>query len=285
MDFGIFIFATDESPSPAALACEVEARGFDLLLFPEHTHIPVARTMLGPAGGELAREHRRSLDPFVACTMAAAVTTSLRVGTGICLVAQRDPVILAKTVASLDHVSGGRFVFGIGFGWNQHEIATHGIDPSVRHAIAAEKVGAMKEIWTSERATWTGDHVAFGPLYSWPKPVQKPHPPILVGGSPTAAVLSAVVDYANGWMPYAYFHDVARGVERLAAMAEKAGRDPASLELAVMGTRADPAVVASYRDLGARRVIFDLPVGDWDQLRRRLDRCALLIDRDRSGGS
>lgn len=285
MDFGVFIFATDESPSPAELAREVEARGFDLLLFPEHTHIPVKRTTLGPAGGELAREHRRSLDPFVACTMAAAATTTLRVGTGICLVAQRDPVILAKTVASLDHVSGGRFVLGMGFGWNHDEISTHGIDPNLRHAIAAEKVKAMKCIWTSEQAAWAGEHVAFAPLYSWPKPVQAPHPPILVGGSPTAAVLSAVVDYADGWMPYAYFHDVALGVGRLATMAEEAGRDPASLELAVMGTRADPASVASYRELGAKRVIFDLPVDDWDGFRRRLDRCALLIDRETAGGS
>ncbi len=283
MDVGLFVFLTDRSPGAALLAQAAEERGFDLLLVPEHTHIPVARTALSPTGGVLADEHRRSLDPFVALGVAAAVTTKLAIGTGICLVAQHDPITLAKAVATLDFVSSGRFIFGIGHGWHPEEVGNHGIDPRRRRAIAREKVMAMKAIWTQETASWDGPYVRFTPLYSWPKPSQQPHPPILLGGSPNEDVLRDVIDYADGWMPYAWFHDPASGWARLCRLAEDNGRDPATLELAVMGARANPGDLERWRELGARRVVFDLPDEGWDDMRARMDRYASLLAEVRSG--
>jgi probable F420-dependent oxidoreductase len=275
---GVFIFATDRSPPIDVVARAAEERGFDLLLVPEHTHIPAARTMLSPRGGELADEHRRSLDPFVALSVAAAVTDRLRVGTGICLVAQRDPIILAKEVASLDFVSNGRFVFGVGHGWHAEEVGNHGIDLRRRRAVAAEKVAALKAIWAHDVTAWDGEDVRFTALHSWPKPVQRPHPPILVGGSPNEAVLRDVVAYGDGWMPYAYFHEVAAGVERLRALADAAGRDVDSIELAVMGCSPRRAEIERFAEMGAARVVFDLPSEGHDELLTRLDRYAGLLE-------
>jgi probable F420-dependent oxidoreductase len=278
VQLGVFKFLTDQSPPATAVARAVEERAFDLLLVPEHTHIPASRLALSPRGGTLADEHRRSLDPFVALSAAAAVTHRLLVGTGICLVAQRDPIVLAKEVASLDVVSGGRFVFGVGHGWHPEEVGNHGIDVARRREIAAEKIAAMKAIWASDVASWDGTDVRFTPLHSWPKPVQKPHPPILLGGSPTDRVLRDVVAYADGWMPYAYMHDVDSGLARLRQLADTAGRDPGSIELAVMGCPPKPEAVERFAELGAARVVFDLPDQDEATMLGRLDRYARLLE-------
>jgi probable F420-dependent oxidoreductase len=277
MDAGVFIFATDLTPSIAQVAVEAEARGFDLLLLPEHTHIPVSRRTLSPTGGPLPDEHRRSLDPFVALATAAASTARLKIGTGVCLVAQRDPIILAKEVASLDFVSGGRFVFGVGHGWHADEVGNHGIRLADRRSVAREKIMAMRSIWTHDVSEWRGDHVEFTPLWSWPKPVQHPYPPILLGGSPNRAVLDDVVACADGWMPYAWFHDVEAGHDRLRQAAEQAGRDPATIELVVMGCRAAAHDIERYHGLGAGAVVFDLPAEGRDALMARLDRYAAVV--------
>jgi probable F420-dependent oxidoreductase len=278
MHVGVFIFASDHTASIADVAREVEARGLDLLMLPEHTHVPVSRTTLSPAGGVLQDEHRRTFDPFVGLAVAAAVTSRLLIGTGVCLVAQRDPVTMAKEVASIDVISGGRFVFGVGHGWHVDEVGNHGIAVAERRAVAREKVMAMKAIWSQDVAQWDGTYVHFSPLFSWPKPVQQPHPPILLGGSPNGAVLNDVVAYADGWLPYAPFHDVAGGIARLRRLAETVGRDPADIELAVMGCPPDPREVGRFHDLGARRVVFDLAAADWDTVRRRLDRSASIFE-------
>src|SRR5215210_1866191 len=177
MDFGIATFPTDESIHPARLAQMAEERGFESLFFAEHTHIPASRETPYPAGGELPREYSRIMDPFVALTAAATATERLKVGTGLCLVIERDPIITAKEVASLDYVSGGRFLFGVGAGWNLEEMRDHGTDPARRFGVMRERVEAMKTIWTSEEASYDGRYVSFERIWSWPKPVQKPHPP------------------------------------------------------------------------------------------------------------
>src|SRR5215210_1502130 len=183
LHLGLAMFATDETPSPAWVAQRAEERGFESVFFPEHTHIPASRDTPYPAGGELPREYSHVLDPFVACTHAAAATERLRVGTGICLVCQHDPIATAKTVASVDHVSGGRFEFGVGAGWNREEMANHGVDPRTRFALMGERVAAMQAIWTQDEASFTGRDTSFERIWSWPKPVQRPHPPILVSGN------------------------------------------------------------------------------------------------------
>nr|MBA2505176.1 TIGR03619 family F420-dependent LLM class oxidoreductase [Thermoleophilaceae bacterium] len=181
MKFGVAHFLTDYGVGAAELALMVEERGFESLLVPEHTHIPAHRATPYPAGGELPQEYSHTLDPFVALATAAAVTKELRIGTGICLAIEHDPIVLAKQVASLDHESGGRFIFGVGAGWNEEEMRNHGTDPARRFGVLRERVEAMKAIWSQDEASYHGDHVNFDGIWSWPKPVQKPHPPILLG--------------------------------------------------------------------------------------------------------
>ena len=200
MELGLALFATDYTLEPARVARLAEERGFESFWVTEHTHIPVSRDTPYPGGGELPREYSHTHDPFVALAMAAAVTSRIKLGTGVCLVIQRDPIVTAKEVASLDLLSGGRFLFGIGAGWNREEMRDHGTDPGRRFSLMRERVEAMKAIWTEDEASYQGEHVAFGPMWSWPKPLQDPHPPVIVGGN-GAKVLDRVLRYGDEWMP------------------------------------------------------------------------------------
>ena len=271
MDFGISYFPTDEAIDPAEMARMAEERGFESLFVTEHSHIPVSRETPYPAGGELPREYSRIHDPFVALTAAAAATERLRVGTAICLVIQRDPITTAKAVASLDRLSGGRFIFGVGAGWNLEEMANHGTDPERRFGLLRERVEAMKEIWTEDEASYSGRRVGFEPIWSWPKPLQKPHPPILVGGN-GRTVYDRVVAYGDGWMPNRIGDDekiIAR-VEKLQRLGAEAGRGalPVSLQLAPR----DPALLERYEQAGVARAIYMLPAAERGEVERKLER-------------
>jgi probable F420-dependent oxidoreductase len=199
VEFGLTVFSTDESADPSQLAIAAEQAGFALLLFPDHTHIPVERRSPYPGGGEMPAFYRRTHDPLVACSWALAATRRLRVGIGVCLVPARDPIILAKQVASVDHLSGGRFVLGVGAGWNAEEIADHGVEPARRWDVMRERVLAMQAIWAGDEAEFHGAHVDFGPMWSWPKPAQRPRPTIMVGGHGDG-VIDRVVEYGDEWL-------------------------------------------------------------------------------------
>jgi probable F420-dependent oxidoreductase len=271
MDFGLAIFPSDETLDPATLARMVQDRGFESLLFPEHTHIPVSRLTPYPAGGELPREYWRTLDPFVALTAAASATDRLRIGTGVCLVAQRDPIVTAKAVASLDLLSGGRFLFGVGAGWNIEELRHHGVDPDSRWARMREHVEAMKALWTQDEASYEGSFVRLEPSWSWPKPVQKPHPPVLVGGN-GRNVLKRVVAFGDAWYPNRFGDDDRlRGrIEALQEMAREAGRGRIPVTLAVAPT--DARELELYERAGVTRAVWYLPSADRDRIERALDR-------------
>jgi probable F420-dependent oxidoreductase len=277
MQFGLMIFATDYAIRPDELAREAEERGFESLFFPEHTHIPTNRRTPWPGGGDLPKEYWHTHDPFVALAMAAAVTHRLKVGTGICLVIHRDTITLAKEVATLDFLSGGRFVFGIGGGWNVEEMANHGTDFRTRWKKLREQVAALKKIWTEDEPEFHGEFVNFDPIWSWPKPAQKPHPPILLGGH-SKQVLQRVVDYCDGWMPLGVRGTaVIQQIEQLRQLAEEKGRDPKTVSISVYSVPADPAVIDAFRAAHVERVIFGLPPAGRDQVLPLLDRYAKLI--------
>src|SRR4051795_3390947 len=200
MDIGIAMFPTEYAIAPAELGVLLEERGFDSVWFPEHTHIPANRRTPYPGGGDLPREYSSTYDPFVALTTVASATTRLRVGTGICLIVERDPIVTAKEVASLDRLSGGRFLFGVGAGWNREEMQNHGTDPARRFSLMRERIEAMKAIWTEDEAEYHGRYVDFDPVWSWPKPIQEPHPPVVVGGN-GEKVLDRVLAFGDEWMP------------------------------------------------------------------------------------
>jgi probable F420-dependent oxidoreductase len=248
MHLGIAMFPDFEAIQPGPLAALCERRGFESLFFPEHPHIPVGSLEQTPFG-RLPAHYARTYDPFVALTAAACATTRLRIGTGICLVTERDPIVTAKEVASIDHLSGGRFLFGIGAGWNEQELVNHGTDPASRFGLMRERVLAMKEIWAHDEASYTGAHVRFSPIWSWPKPLQEPHPPILIGGN-GPKVLDRVLAYGDEWLPEAEDGFLDRVVE-LHERAAAAGRKVATT---VWG--ADPAELAAYAAAGAHRAVF-----------------------------
>lgn len=276
MKFGVMMFAADYAIRIDELARAAEERGFESLFLPEHTHIPTSRRSRWPGGPELPREYWHTLDPFVALAAAAAVTTRLRVGTGICLVIERDPITLAKEVASLDLLSRGRFVFGIGGGWNAEEMENHGTDPKVRWRLLRERVLAMKAIWTEAEAEFHGELVGFDRIWAYPKPVQKPHPPILLGGE-GRFTLRRVVEFCDGWFPRGRGEpDIAGGIAELRALAEKAGRDPSSISVSVFGAKPDAAVLRGYEKLGVERAILPLPSAGRETLLPLLDRHAEL---------
>ena len=281
MQFGVSMFPTRYSIGPAELARAVEERGFESLFFPEHTHIPTSRRSPWPGGADLPPEYRETLDPFLALTAAASVTDRLLLGTGVCLVVERDPITLAKEVATLDLLSGGRFLFGIGGGWNREEMENHGTDPTRRFAVLRERVLAMKEIWTKDEAEFHGDHVDFDPIWSWPKPVQRPHPPVLVAGN-GPGTLDRVMEYGDGWIPIPGRGAVTlgEGTERLQAMATEQGRPP--MPVTVFGARPDPEVLAHYAASGVDRVLFALPSVEAAEAFKRLDTYANLVETNRS---
>jgi probable F420-dependent oxidoreductase len=265
MKLAAAVFPTDETLAPQEVAQLVEERGFESLWFPEHTHIPASRATPYPAGGDLPSMYWRSLDPFVALTAAAMATTTLRLGTGICLVIERDPIITAKEAASLDLLSGGRFEFGVGAGWNREEMRNHGTDPRKRMAVLAERVEAIKEIWTSSEASFHGEHVSFDRIWSWPKPVQDPHPPVWVGGNgPT--VEDRVLAFGDGWMPNVVDDD--QLLARFDALRARADRE---IRLATNASPRRPERLERYVSAGVERAIFYLPSAGRDEIEQRLD--------------
>jgi probable F420-dependent oxidoreductase len=276
MKFGVMMFNTDYSIRMDELARAAEERGFESLWVPEHTHIPKSRKSPWPGGPVLPKEYWHTHDPFVALATAAAVTTRLQVATGICLVIERDPITLAKEVASLDFLSNGRFIFGIGGGWNAEEMENHGTDFTKRWRILRERVLAMKEIWTKDEAEFHGEFVNFDPIWSYPKPVQKPHPPIVLGVN-TPGARQRIVEYGDGWLPLpARAGDLAAGVADLRQRAEQAGRDPRSITVSVYGATPEEAALRQYEKAGAERAVFSLPPADRDTVLPLLDRYAKL---------
>lgn len=276
MKIGVSQFNTDYAMRIDELAKALEERGFESLWLPEHTHIPKSRKSPWPGGPNLPKEYWHTHDPFVALAVAATVTTTLKVGTGICLLVERDPITTAKQVASLDFLSNGRFLFGVGGGWNAEEMGNHGTDFKKRWRVLRERILAMKEIWTKDEAEFHGEFVNFDPLWAYPKPVQKPHPPILLGVN-TPKALDRVVEYADGWFPIAArAGDLVAGIAELRKRAEKAGRDPASLTVSVFGAKAEEAALRGYEKAGADRVILGLPPARRDEVLPLLDQNAKL---------
>jgi probable F420-dependent oxidoreductase len=277
VQLGVTMFATDRTMGVAELARDAEARGLASLYLPEHTHIPTSRATPPPTGdAELSDEYLRTLDPFLALTAAAAATERLRVGTGICLVAQRDPIVTAKEVATLDHLSAGRFVFGIGFGWNREEMADHGVDHRVRRALVREKVLAMEALWRDDEASFAGEHVRVAPSWAWPKPVQWPRPPVLLGGAPGPTLFAHVAEYADGWFPIGGA-GVKAALPDLHRAADAAGRDPAELRVVPFGTVPDRGKLEYYASLGIDEVVLRVPSAPRDRVLPLLDRYAAFV--------
>ena len=281
MDAGAAIFFTDYSMGPVELARALEERGFGSLWAPEHSHIPLSRRTPFPQGGELPKKYYDVMDPFVTLSAAAAATTRLQVATGVCLVVQRDPIQTAKQVASLDQISGGRFLFGIGAGWNAEEMADHGTEFKSRFGVMQERVEAMKAIWTRSRPEYHGQFVDFPPMMTWPKPVQKPHPPVIVGGAFPHGARRAIA-FGDGWVPHArrpQYGDVLGLLPQFRKLAVEAGRDPDTLPITVFGVAEDAELVGRYRDAGVARVVFNLPPAKSGEVLPALDRCAALMRR------
>ena len=270
MKIGVCIFATDYAIRIDELAREMEARRFESLWVPEHTHIPTSRR--SPfAAGELPEEYKHTHDPFVSLMAAAAVTTKLKVGTGICLIIERDTIVTAKSVASLDVLSNGRFLFGIGGGWNAEEMEDHGTDPKTRFKRLREQVLAMKEIWTKDVAEYHGQFVNLDPFWAWPKPAQKPHPPVLLGGE-SGHTLQRVVDFCDGWFPRGRAADaILPGLKDLQARAKRAGRDMKTISISVFGAPNDADTLTRFADAGVTRAILRLPSEGRDKILPLLD--------------
>jgi probable F420-dependent oxidoreductase len=269
--FGAMMFPTDYAIQPIELARAVEERGLDSLYFPEHTHIPTSRRSPWPGGGELPQEYWHTHDPFVALGAAAAATKRIRLGTGVCLVIERDPIVLAKECASLDLISGGRLVLGIGGGWNAEEMEDHGTDFRKRWAILRERILAMREVWTKDPAEFHGEFVNFAPMRSFPKPVQKGGPPVMLG-SEAKRCFERVVDYCDGWMPiYRRNHTLADGVKQLREAASQAGRRFESLRLSIFGVPAREDEAKKLIEIGFQELIFGLPPAPAEKVLPMLD--------------
>jgi probable F420-dependent oxidoreductase len=277
MNFGLMMFPADYAIRVDELARETEARGFESLFFPEHTHIPVSRRTPWPGGADLPTEYWHTHDPFVALAVAATATKKLKVATGICLIIERDTIVLAKEVASLDFLSNGRFIFGIGGGWNTEEMENHGTIFKTRWKKMREQVEALKCIWSADAAEYHGEFVDFDPLWSYPKPLQKPHPPILLGGH-SPQVLQRVVDYCDGWLPIGIrAAQLLEDIKTLRQKAEQSGRDPKSISITIFGTPPDEKVIEQYAAAGVERVTFGLPPASSDVVLPIMDRYAELV--------
>jgi probable F420-dependent oxidoreductase len=278
MKFGITMFPADYAIGPVELGRAAEERGFESLFFPEHTHIPANRRTPYPGRGDLPEMYWHTHDPFVALAAVAATTQQLKVGTGICLLVERDPIITAKEVASLDRLSDGRFLFGVGAGWNREEMANHGTDARTRMALLAERVHAMKAIWTEDEAAYHGKYVDFDPIWSWPKPVQQPHPPVLVGGM-GKTVLDRVLDFGDEWFAQNVKPDrtepFARRVAELQRRAAESGRK--RIPVSLFSATADADAVRKYAEAGVDRCIFSVPAAGADQVLPLLDKHADVV--------
>jgi probable F420-dependent oxidoreductase len=277
MDIGACIFPTDRAIRPDELARELETRKFESFFVPEHTHIPTSRRSPYGAGGPLPEEYKRTYDPFVGLMAAAAATKNLKIGTGICLIIERDTITTAKEVASLDVLSNGRFLFGIGGGWNAEEMEHHGTEFKTRFKKLEEQVRAMKEIWTKDEAEFHGTYVKFDKLWSWPKPAQKPNPPVLLGGE-SRFTLQRVVDLCEGWFPRARNHEALMAAFKdLQALAAKKGRDMKTISVSVFGAPPDEAKLDAYRQAGFTRAILRLPAEGRDVVLPLIDQWSKLI--------
>ena len=279
MNIGVYIFPTEYSIPIVELACHLEDRGIESLFVPEHTHIPASRRTPFPSGGPLPKEYSHTLDPFVALAAVASRTTKLRIGTGICLLIERDPIVTAKVVASLDHLSNGRFELGLGAGWNAEEMQNHGTKFEERFRVLVDRAKAMQKIWTEQEASYDGEFVQYDSIWSWPKPVQKPHPPLLLGGE-TKHTLRRVVDFADGWFPRGNkLPDPGAGMERLQYYADQSGRDMKSLSVTVFRALSDEAYLEKCRSAGIARVLLPLPSEDGDTVLPLLDQYAKLLSK------
>ncbi|MEU2162250.1 LLM class F420-dependent oxidoreductase [Streptomyces sp. NPDC019208] len=264
------IFLTDETITPLRLARELEERGFAGLYLPEHTHIPVERTSPYPAGGELPPEYGRTLDPFVALGQAAAVTTTLGLGTGITLLAQHDPIALAKQIATLDHLSGGRFTLGVGFGWNREEAADHGVEWSTRRDLSRDRMHLMRALWAAEPTSYDGDFGSVRASYAYPKPASGPAPRTLVGGAAGPKLFSHIADYADGWLPIGG-RGLTESVPVLRETWSAAGRDPKALQIVPYAVLPSAGKLAHYAELGCEEVVLQLPPEGEGEVLRVLD--------------
>jgi probable F420-dependent oxidoreductase len=277
MDHGVVIFPTEYSIAPDELGRALEERGFESVWFPEHTHIPASRRSPWPGGADLPREYWSAYDPFVALMAAAGATKRLKLGTGICLVIERDPITTAKEVATLDRLSGGRVLFGIGGGWNAEEMENHGTAWKTRWKLLRERVLAMKEIWTKREASFNGDHVRFDKIWSDPKPYQKPHPPILVGGD-GATTFDRVVEFGDGWMPILRPHvNPVQRIPELRERLQKAGRNPESAPVSIFFAPPKREALDALGAAGVQRAIFGLPCEGRDAILPRLDAYAKVM--------
>ncbi len=274
------MFPTDETIGPVDIGQAAEERGFESVWFPEHSHIPTSRAT--PWGGRegappLPREYWRSYDQMTALAAVAATTTTIKVATGICLVAQRDPIWTAKEVASIDAISGGRMMFGIGYGWNKEELAHHGVAYNQRRARLRECVLAMKAIWTEDEASFEGEHINFSPIWSWPKPVSSPHPPVILGGSAGPKTAAHIAEFCDGFMPIDT-RDFGPALEEIKKACDKIGRDPKTIELGVFAAKPTPEAIESLMEQGVSRAVFGLPQGQADEVLPAMDKLAELAN-------
>ena len=278
MDIGITMFATDYAMRPDDLAVACEERGFESIWFPEHTHIPASRLSPWPGGAELPKEYWHTHDLFVALMAAAGATKKIKIGSGICLVIERDPIVLAKEVATVDQLSNGRLLFGIGGGWNAEEMENHGAPFKRRWKVLRERIEAMKEIWANEEAEYHGEFVNFDKIWCYPKPAQKPHPPILLGTFNGG--LKRVVNYCDGWVPVGFdTTSLPDSIKELHALAEQAGRSADEIPVSIFGSSDKEDALASHQELGVERAVLFLPSADRDTLMPTLDKYASLVPK------
>lgn len=280
MRIGVMMFPTDKAISPVDLAMATEERGFESLWFPEHSHIPTSRVT--PWGGTegappLPEEYWRTHDQFVALGAAAAVTKNIMLGTGITLVPQRDPIWLAKEAATVDSISGGRFILGVGYGWNKEELAHHGVKYADRREVMRERILAVRELWTNDEAEFHGDWVDFSSSWAWPKPVQPGGPKVILGGAAGPKTIAHIVEYCDGWMPISGRHDLTEPIAKVREAAQEAGRDPNELEFGQFGTPAKPEILETLAQAGVTRVVFGLPPAPADKVLPLLDNYAELL--------